>query len=190
MGEQARLPVGTRAAVLVEGLSDQAAVEALARRLDRDLEAEGVAVVPMGGAQAIGRFLDQFGPGGLDLRLAGLCDAGEEGDWASAMQRAGLGSRLTRDDMETLGFYVCVMDLEDELVRAVGIDAVEAIIDAQGERGRFQTFQKQLEKRGLSLEEQLHGFMWNRKIRYAPLLVDALDLNSVPRPLELVLARV
>jgi len=32
--------------------------------------------------------------------------------------------------------------------------------------------------------------MWNRKIRYAPLLVDALDLDRVPRPLDGVLARV
>ena len=32
--------------------------------------------------------------------------------------------------------------------------------------------------------------MWNRKIRYAPLLVDALDLDRVPRPLDGVLAHV
>jgi hypothetical protein len=32
--------------------------------------------------------------------------------------------------------------------------------------------------------------MWNRKIRYARLLVDALDLAQVPRPLDRVLAHV
>jgi hypothetical protein len=32
--------------------------------------------------------------------------------------------------------------------------------------------------------------MWNRKIRYATLLVDALDLDRVPRPLDGVLAHV
>jgi len=32
--------------------------------------------------------------------------------------------------------------------------------------------------------------MWNRKIRYAPLLVAALDLTRVPRPLDGVLAHV
>lgn len=187
---QPRLPAGARAVVLVEGVSDRLAVEALARRRGRDLDAEGVAVVPMGGAHAIGRFLERLGPGGHDVPLAGLCDAGEEAAWKRALERAGLASGLTRDGMEELGFYVCVADLEDELVRALGTDAVEAIVDAQGERSRFQTFQKQLEKRGLSLEEQLHGFMWNRKIRYAPLLVDALDLTRVPRPLDLVLSRV
>ena len=40
---------------LVEGISDQRALEALAARRGRDLEAEGVSVVPIGGAHAIGR---------------------------------------------------------------------------------------------------------------------------------------
>ena len=43
-----------RAVVLVEGISDQRAVVALATRRGRDLEAEGVSVVPIGGAHAIG----------------------------------------------------------------------------------------------------------------------------------------
>jgi predicted ATP-dependent endonuclease of OLD family len=38
--------------VLVEGLSDRHAVEALARRRGRDLVAEGVEVVAPGGADA------------------------------------------------------------------------------------------------------------------------------------------
>jgi hypothetical protein len=32
--------------------------------------------------------------------------------------------------------------------------------------------------------------MWNRKLRYATLLVDALDLGRVPRSLDAVLAHV
>src|SRR5262245_53720436 len=62
-----------RAVVLVEGESDRCAVEALAGRRGRDLAAERVAVVPIGGAQAIGRVLRRYGPAGLDLRLAGIC---------------------------------------------------------------------------------------------------------------------
>jgi hypothetical protein len=174
--------------VLVEGISDQRALEALARRRGRDLDAEGVAIVPIGGAQAIGRFLDRFGPRGLDVRLAGLCDAAEEGDFRRGLERAGLGFDLSRADMEGLGFYVCVEDLEDELVRSLGVVAVTEIIAAERELGSFRTFQKQPAKRGQSLEEQLWRFMWNRKIRYAPLLVDALDLARVPRPLDGVLA--
>ncbi len=178
------------AVILVEGVSDQRALEALARRRGRELEAEGVSVVPIGGAHAIGHYLDRLGPSGLDLRLAGLCDAGEESAFARSLERAGLGTDLGRAEMEALGFYVCDADLEHELVRAVGVDAVLQIIDAQGERGPFTTFQKQPAKRALGLEEQLWRFMWNRKIRYATLLVDALDLDRVPRPLDGVLAHV
>ncbi len=179
-----------RAVVLVEGTSDRLAVEALARRRGRDLDAEGVSVVPIGGAQAIGQFLDRFGPRGLDVRLAGLCDAGEERHFRRALERAGLGADLTRDGMEELGFYVCVQDLEDELIRSVGVAAVERVIVAEGELGSFRTFQKQPAKRELPYEEQLWRFMWNRKQRYATLLVDALDLAHVPRPLDGVLAHV
>jgi hypothetical protein len=182
-----------RAVVLVEGVSDQAAVEALAERRGRDLGAEGVSVVPIGGAQAIGRYLHEFGPQGLDLELAGLCDAAEEAEFRRGLARAGLGAHLTRADMEALGFYVCVEDLEDELIRAHGPDAVERVVDAQGDLGRFRTLQKQPEWRGRPPEEQLRRFMGSggrRKIRYARFLVESLDLARIPRPLDRVLAHV
>jgi hypothetical protein len=183
----------SRAVVLVEGVSDQRALEALAERRGRNLDAEGVSVLPIGGAQAIGRFLNRFGPRGLDVRLAGLCDAGEERDFRRGLERAGLGSDLTRTDLERLGFYVCDADLEDELIRALGTARVEEVVNAQGELGSFRTLQKQPEWRGRPVEEQLGRFMGSggsRKIRYARLLVEALDLAHVPRPLDLVLAHV
>jgi hypothetical protein len=180
-----------RAVVLVEGTSDLVAVEALAERRGRDLDAEGVSLVPIGGAQAIGRFLDLFVPQGL--KLAGLCDAAEEREFQRGLERAGLGSNLTRDDMEELGFYVCVEDLEDELIRALGAAAVEEVVEAQGDLGSFRTLQKQPAWEGRPIEEQLRRFMGSggsRKIRYARLLVDALDLDKMPRPLDLMLAHV
>jgi hypothetical protein len=180
-----------RAVVLVEGVSDQHAVEALAERHGRDLAAEGIAVVPIGGAQAIGRFLNEFGPHGRNLRLAGLYDAAEEGDFRRGLERAGLGTGLDRAGMERLGFYACVADLEDELIRALGAATVERVVDAQGELGSFRTFQKQAAWRGRTTEEQLRRFMGSggrRKIRYARLLVEALELSRTPRPLEQVLA--
>jgi len=182
-----------RAVVLVEGISDQFALEALAERRGRNLDAEGISVVPIGGAQAIGRFLNLFGPYGFDVRLAGLCDAAEEADFQRGLERAGLGSHLTRADMERLGFYVCVADLEDELIRALGAASVEQVVDAQGDLGAFRTLQKQPAWQGRTIEAQLRRFMGSggsRKIRYARLLIDALDLTQVPRPLELVLAHV
>ena len=128
-----------RAVVLVEGISDKAALETLAELHGRDLEAEGVSVVPIGGAQAIRRFVDQFGPGGLGVTVAGLCDAGEEADFRRALVQAGLGSDLTRTEMETLGFYVCVADLEDELIRAHGTESVERVVESEGDLRAFRT---------------------------------------------------
>jgi len=194
-GAARALAVGSnvRSVVLVEGSSDQAALEALARRHGRDLDAEDVAVVPIAGAQAIGSFLVRFGPRGLDLRLAGLCDAGEEGDFRRGLERAGLGSNLTRAGMESLGFYVCLVDLEDELIRSLGTASVEQVVDAQRELGSFRIFQKQPAQQDRTHEAQLRRFMGTRsgrKIHYARLLVEALDLTKVPRPLDRVLAHV
>jgi hypothetical protein len=185
--------VDLRAVVLVEGISDQCALEGLAERRGRSLDAEGISVVPIGGAQSIGRFLSLFGPQGLDVKLAGLCDAAEEVDFRRGLERAGLGSHLTRVDLERLGFYVCDADLEDELIRALGAASVQQVVDAQGDLGSFRTLQKQPAWQGRPVEEQLRRFMGSggrRKIRYARFLVEALDLTQVPRPLDLVLAHV
>ncbi len=174
------------ATILVEGVSDQLAVEALAARRGRDLAAEGVAVVPIGGAGNIRRFLDLLVPRGG--RIAGLCDAAEEDDFRLALRRAGLG-----DDLGRAGFYVCDADLEDELIRSLGAARVERIVEAEGELGSFRTFQNQPAQRSRSIEAQLRRFMGTRggrKIQYAPVLVGALDLAHVPRPLDGVLAHV
>jgi hypothetical protein len=190
-GQALTAGVDPQAVVLVEGTSDQVALQALATRRGRDLAAERIAVVPMGGARNIRRFLERFGPRGLDLRLAGLCDAGEEADFRRGLERAGLGANLGRADMEALGFYVCVADLEDELIRCLGAARVERVIEAQGELGSFRTFQRQPAWQGRGSQQQLRRFIGThsgRKARYARLLVDALELTGVPRPLDRVLA--
>jgi hypothetical protein len=179
-----------RAVVLVEGLSDGSAVETLAERRGRDLAAEGVSEVPIGGAQANRRALDLYGPGGLDLALAGLCDAGEEKSFRRGLEHAGLGTELSRDAMERLGFYVCEADLEDELIRALGAEEAEQVVEAHGDIGPFRTLQKQPEWRGRPLHDQLRRFFGSggrRKIRYARYLVEAVELDRVPRPLDGVL---
>lgn len=179
-----------RTVVLVEGSSDQVALEALATRHGRDLGAEGVAVVPLGGATNIGHFLDVCGPPGLGLPLAGLCDVGEERHFRRHLERVGLGSGLTHAGLETLGFYVCVADLEDELIRALGAGTVQEVIEAQGEWRPFQTFRNQPAQRERPVEHQLRRFMGThsgRKALYAQSLVAHLDLDRVPRPLERLL---
>ena len=179
-----------RAVVLVEGVSDQVALETLADRRGRNLDAEGVFVVPMGGAQAIGKFLAVYGPRGRDVTLAGLCDAAEEKDYRRGLARAGLGDALSRDELESLGFFVCETDLEDELIRTLGIVRVEQVVAAEGELGSLRTLQQQPAQRGRTSQAQLRRFMstrGGRKIHYARLLVEALDLDNVPRPLDGVL---
>jgi len=166
-----------RGVILVEGESDRRAIETLARRRGRDLNAECVAVVPMGGYGNLPRVLDQY----RSSRLAGLYDVGEERHFLRALECD------DRDDLERAGFYACTRDLEDELTRAAGADGMQRVLEEQGELRAFRTYQKQLAHRARPLEEQLHGFMWNRKQRYAVLLVEALDLERLPRPLDGVL---
>ncbi len=179
--------------VLVEGASDKAALEVLAGRRGQVLGRGGTCVVAMGGAMRISHFLGLLGPHGINMRLAGLCDASEEGHFRCALERGGLGSGRSRAEMEALGFYVCTADLEDELIRAVGAAAVEHIIQAQGEFRSFRSFQKQPAQRRQSVGQQLHRFMGTRsgrKSQYARLMAGALDLDRVPRPLDRVLAHV
>jgi hypothetical protein len=183
----------SRTIVIVEGTSDRRALEALALRHGRNLDAEGVSIEAIGGAQQIGSFLRRFGQRSSGVRLAGLCDVGEERHFRRALEHAGFGLHLTRADLEALGFFVCDADLEDELIRALGVTAVEQVIAEQGELRAFRTLQKQAPWQGRPRDEQLRRFMGSggrRKIRYADLLVQALDLTRVPRPLERLLAYV
>lgn len=184
-----------RAVVLVEGESDRVALAALAARRDRDLVAEGVEIVPMGGVTNIGRFLDRYGPAGLDLRLAGLCDAGEERVIARGLFRAGVGDGCEPDrgGLAALGFGVCVLDLEDELIRAHGVAGTERVIEAAGELTSLRRMQQQPAQLGRRPEAQLRRFLGTRSGRkavYARLLVDALPLDRMPAPLDLVLTHI
>jgi hypothetical protein len=188
-----RLLRGTRTVVLVEGVSDRKAVEALAARGGRDLAAEGVAVVAMGGATNITHFLDVFGPSGAGLRVAGLCDAAQALGFRRGLQRAGLGPAHDGTDLARLGFFVCEADLEDELIRALGAAAVERVIAGQGELASLRILQSQPGQRARTHEQQLHRFLGSRsgrKIHYARLLAEALEADRVPPPLGRLLAAV
>ena len=148
--------------VFVEGESDRVAVETLARRLGL----EGIPVVAIGGAHAIGRYVDHD----QGVTVVGLCDVGEEAVFRRAIDHV----------------HVCVVDLEDELIRALGTERVEEILEANGDLGSFRTFQKQVEWRGRPARDQLRRFLGSgarRKIRYAEILVEHLDLDRVPAPL-------
>ncbi len=160
--------------VLVEGITDRIALQAAARRLGRDLAAEGVEIVPIGGAQAVRRAFDRY----EGNRIIGLCDAGEE-RWF----RRVLGDAT----------HVCVEDLEDELVRALGATGVERVLEAGGDLTSFRTFQTQLYWRGRPAETQLRRWFHassRRPVRYIPQLIEALEPERLPSPLADVLAAV
>jgi OLD-like protein len=179
-----------RAVVLVEGRSDRMALEVLARRRGRDLEREGVRVVAMGGATNVGHYLDRYGPRGLGVKVAGLYDSAEERFFAQGLARAGLGAELSRAELQDRGFFVCTADLEDELIRAIGAQQVEQLVEAQGEIASFRRLQRQPALRERSLHDQLRRLMSGRsggKLRYAGIMAEAVDLHLVPRPLDAVL---
>ncbi|MFJ6015438.1 TOPRIM nucleotidyl transferase/hydrolase domain-containing protein [Streptomyces sp. NPDC092952] len=172
----ARLPV--RTVVLLEGPSDAAAVDALAAARGRDLAAEGVCVLPMGGAMSVGRFAGLLGPTGLGLRLTGLCDERERGYYARGLERAGAVPQE---------FFVCAADLEEELIRALGVARVRELIAAEGDLRPLETFLGQPAQQGRAPEQQIRRFLGTkkgRKIHYGRVLVEALGPGRAPAPLD------
>ena len=158
--------------VIVEGNSDRVALETLARRRGRDLDAEGVQIVAIGGAHAIRRFMESHRSDG---KVVGLVDAAQ----ADVFRRLGVE------------VYVCDTDLEDELIRALGIDGVEKVIESQGELRSLRSLQKQPQQRGRTNLQHVRRFISShsgRKALYARLMVEALDLDAMPAPLDGVLA--
>jgi hypothetical protein len=160
------------AVILVEGVTDRIALEAVAAKLGFDLAAAGVEIVPIGGAQAIRRAAAQY----ECERVVGLCDAREERYFRRVLADAA---------------FVCRADLEDELIRALGPDRVEEVVAAQGELETFRSFQNQPAWRGRRIDAQLHRWLRaanRRNTRYPPLLIEALDPTNIPPPLSGVLA--
>jgi hypothetical protein len=158
------------AVVLVEGVTDRLALEAVAARLGLDLG--GVEIVPIGGAQAVRRAAAEY----EREHVVGMCDAGEERYF-----RRVLGDAT----------FVCHKDIEDELLRAVGVPRVEELLAAQGELTTFRHFQNQPAWRGRPAAEGLPRWLQSadrRRYRYLPMLVQMLEPNEIPAPLAGVLA--
>jgi len=158
--------------VLVEGRSDVAAVAALAGRLGIGLE--HTRIVDLGGATNVGRHARALA--GTTARVTGMCDAAEERFFAKAL-----------DD-----YVVCTTDLEEELIRSLGVDGTERVIAEQGDLALLRTFQNQPFQRSRTPEQHLHRFFGTtsgRKEKYGRALVEALDLDRVPAPLLRLLGR-
>jgi hypothetical protein len=180
-----------KAVVLVEGNSDRVALHALARRQGRDLLGEGVEVVAMNGITNTRSFVLRYGPRGLGVPLAGIYDAPEEDKVRHGLAQAGVVAALDPGGLSTLGFFSCSVDLEDELIRSLGVDAVEAVIEAAGETQSLRLLAGMPAQRGWTRTAVLRRFIGvrsGRKARYAELLVDVLEPGREPEPLTSVLA--
>lgn len=180
-----------RTLILVEGDSDVGAVRALARRLGCDLESNDIAVRSAHGVTNFPQLLADLAVAHPEAQICGLYDVAEERHVRRALrQRA-----ISVDGDEPLaahGFFACVDDLEDELIRALGADAVERVLDAQGELVSFRRLQAMPQHRGRPVERQLHRFLGTRatrKVRSGALLVDAIELDRFPQPLAALAAR-
>jgi len=172
--------------VLVEGDSDRRALEVLARRLDQDLAASGVDIVPMDGITNLRHHLAALDAQPEPPRVLGLFDAAERAPVARMLTAAGRGPAESIDELEALGFFACTLDLEDELIRAAGPELVEGVLAEHRDLTRFRTFQRQPYHRARSIEAQLHRFAGTaggRKAWFAADVVEVLPIERMPQPM-------
>ncbi|MWB97899.1 ATP-dependent endonuclease [Agromyces sp. MMS17-SY077] len=172
------------AVVLVEGESDRRVLALVAERLGVDLAAADVRVVVLDGITNLRRAVAAEPAG---IHVFGLYDGAEQRQVSRMLAEAG---RPTADDaagLEALGYYACTLDLEDELIRAAGPEAVVAAIAAAGELGKLRSFQRQPAQRGRPIEAQLHRFAGTaagRKHRFGASIVAGLPLADIPSPIR------
>lgn len=181
-----------RTVVLVEGESDRVALRALAHRLGITLAESDVAVLPMGGITNVRAFAERHGPHGLGQRVLGLYDSGEERHVRRGLLAAGLPVDEATGPAGR-GFHACHVDLEDELMRALGTDDAEAVIESAGEGRSLRLLARMPAQQGWSREEVLRRFLGSqsgRKARYAGLFVEAMYLELAPAPLVALLEQV
>lgn len=171
--------MGTRRLALVEGVSDVLAVNELGRRLGA---ADGLTVEEMGGAHAAGRVVaTRIAAGWRADAVTVLVDAGE----------AEHVRRVVAEAASAVRVLVCDRDLEDELVRALGTDVVEVLLERHGDLRAFRTLQRQAPWAGRPVPDQLRRFFGagaSRKLRYAKIMASEVSLDAVPDVLRQLFA--
>ena len=181
--------------VLLEGASDVAAVRAAARSSGVDLA--GVRLVDMGGITNVRAHLTALGAASGETSsdaaplVLGMCDV-KEAHFVIAALAA--GGRWLRDasDLPSVGFFVCHRDLEDELLRALGVARTLAVLERLGLRDKLEALRQQPAWRERPLPAQLHRFAGvasGRKELLGGSLTDALEPEEHPEPLRLLLDR-
>lgn len=163
-----------RTVVLVEGESDRVALLTLAGLLGLDLARSGADVVAMGGVTNLGRHLRGLAPG---VGAVALHDAGEA-PYVARTVRAHPGPAPA--------LFVCDADLEDELIRALGVPRVLDVVAGAGDLEAWRSLRRQpfhRERPEALVLRRFFGTTSGRKHKYAALLTAALDPDRVPSPL-------
>ena len=180
-----------RTLVLVEGDSDAAAVRALADLIGCDLGLHHIQIWSAAGVTNFSRVLADFVRTHPSADFCGMYDVADEWHVRRALANAAIPI-AAHESPESFGFFACVADLEDELIRALGTEAVERVLEAQAELNSFRRFQAMPQHRSAPVHRQLRRFLGTRatrKIRCAKRLVEALDLSRLPHPLVQLSAR-
>src|SRR5260370_25795972 len=158
--------------------------------LFRSLKAEGVSVVPINGDYAVSRFVRRLAAQERGAKLAGLYDEGEEEVIRAALERAGYGPNLDRSRLEGVGFFACIADLEDELIRAASESNLARLIELEGDVQPWHTFRNQQAWHDRPADQQFRRFIRSvseRNSRYIRAIVETIHPSRLPRPLRLLL---
>lgn len=181
--------------VLVEGESDVAALSTLRARDGTSATEETCRIVAMGGATNIRRTLDSVVAQESWPHVLGLCDEREAPYFARAVDlhrdALGITGSVTVERLPDVGFQVCRADLEDELMRALGVDGTLAVLDGLGLLEGFWAFTRQLAWQGRPVRDQLRRFgttTSGRKELLARALAEATSVEHTPPPLAALIA--
>lgn len=156
--------------VLLEGVSDVAAVRAIMHR--NDIGGDHVELRNLQGVTNVGRVLPEIRQLQPDADVLPVSDA---------------------SDLPAYGFFVCEADLEDELIRALGTSRAVEAIQSAGLGGKLEALQIQPAWADRPLAEQLHRFCGvasGRKEQVAGVLAAELSRDELPEPLSMLLDRI
>ncbi|WP_462417590.1 toprim domain-containing protein [Kytococcus sp. Marseille-QA3725] len=178
-----------RTVVLLEGVSDVAAVRALME--NHGIDPAPVQLIPLNGVTNLGAVLKEVRLVRGDVDVVGLCDQAEAHVAVRALTQDGLPVQ-DASDLPVYGFFVCEADLEEELIRALGPERARDALVAAGLGSKLEALQRQEAWDGKPLAEQLHRFCGvasGRKEKAAGILAGALGPEDLPEPLSMLLDR-
>jgi hypothetical protein len=178
-----------RAVVLVEGPGDRLALRVAADTLGVDLDARGVSIVELDGADLFATMHTLLGPAGLRIRVVGLCDADREQSWAASVLGAGNYNGV-RATLTQHGVHVLDPDIEGELIHALGDTRTEAVVAADGDAAALALFRQQPTQAQRTPREQLVRFIKKGKARWPPLLMADLTAAELPQAIKDLFANV